>query len=75
MSVLACDRNGCDNIMCDFYSPQFGYICYNCREELLETQGTMSIGQFMETPKSESKLEDYHSWRRYIEDVFDGRYK
>ena len=30
MGVLACYRNGCTNIMCDRYSHEHGYICYDC---------------------------------------------
>lgn len=30
MGVLACNRLGCESIMCDFYSGEFGYICYHC---------------------------------------------
>lgn len=34
MSVKACNRAGCENIMCNIYSPDFGYICCDCYEEL-----------------------------------------
>ena len=34
MSVLACNRAGCEHIMCDFYSLAYGYICYECLQEL-----------------------------------------
>jgi hypothetical protein len=30
MSVLSCDRRGCNSIMCDRYSFSFGYICEYC---------------------------------------------
>src|SRR5690606_37167776 len=33
MSVLACSRPECPNIMCETYVPQIGYICWSCREE------------------------------------------
>lgn len=32
MGVLACDRNDCENIMCDTYLYQH-YICHDCLEE------------------------------------------
>ena len=35
MSVLACNRAGCENIMCEIYSPDFGYICRDCYGELV----------------------------------------
>jgi hypothetical protein len=35
MSVLACDRNGCKNVMCDIYWSWCNkYICSDCLEEL-----------------------------------------
>jgi len=35
MSVMACNREGCDNIMCDRYAHDIGYICNECYQELL----------------------------------------
>lgn len=35
MGVLQCSRRGCDNIMCDIYVPQIGYVCNECREEFI----------------------------------------
>ncbi len=49
MGVMACDRRECENIMCDMYSPKFGYICAECYEEL--TSRVQSIEEFMESPK------------------------
>ena len=34
MGVLACDRSGCENVMCDRYSNTYGYICNSCFDEL-----------------------------------------
>jgi hypothetical protein len=36
MGVLECDRHGCENIMCDYYSDEFGYLCWECKQELEE---------------------------------------
>jgi len=37
MSVLACDRKGCDNIMCDkLILNRSRYICWECWHELEE---------------------------------------
>ncbi len=66
MSVLPCARNGCQNVMCDRYSPTYGYICYGCFEELLSSQN-LSIGQFMETEKG-SLPES--SWEKHVRDAF-----
>ncbi len=37
MGVLACDRYCCKNIMCDRLSHEYGYICNECFEELVES--------------------------------------
>lgn len=34
MGVLACNRYGCENIMCDLYTDDFGYICHECYAEV-----------------------------------------
>lgn len=49
MSVLACNRVGCHNIMCDRYSSTFGYICDECFEELkaISKFELVSIRDFM----------------------------
>lgn len=33
MGVMSCARKDCDNVMCDDYLDNFGYICYECKEE------------------------------------------
>lgn len=35
MSVLACDRNGCENIMCDILVMGTYYVCEECAEEFI----------------------------------------
>jgi len=50
MSVMQCDRGGCENIMCDRYSSLYGYLCDECFEELI-TSGTWNIEYFMGTPR------------------------
>ena len=56
MGVKACRRKGCDNIMCDLYSSNFGYICYDCFEEMKCSH--MPIAVFMSVAKYD--LPDYH---------------
>ncbi len=51
MGVLACNRAGCENIMCRRYSDEFGYICRECFDEL-EASNTLDIEEFMDKPKS-----------------------
>lgn len=33
MGVLACDRKGCGNIMCDICVDHSYYICYECMDQ------------------------------------------
>jgi len=47
MGVLSCDRNGCDRIMCDRYSSEYGYICWECFDELVASGPTTDIEVFM----------------------------
>ena len=54
MGVLSCNRNGCQNIMCDRYSFTHGYICDDCFEELVETRPD-SIAAFMAAEKPEQR--------------------
>ena len=49
MGVLACDRTGCDNVMCDRFSHRLGYICNECFDEML-TSG-LEPCDFMDTEK------------------------
>ena len=35
MSVLACDRTGCENVMCNRLSDVYGYLCDDCFKELI----------------------------------------
>lgn len=36
MGVMECSRRKCDNIMCDTYVPDQGYICNECLYEFRE---------------------------------------
>ncbi len=36
MGVMSCSRKDCDNIMCDTYISDFGYICGECKGEFKE---------------------------------------
>jgi hypothetical protein len=70
MSVLACDRNDCGNIMCDRYSHEYGYICDECYEELLHS-GIQDIQKFMDSPKREDFFNDERE--EYLSGVFQLR--
>ena len=64
MGVMSCYRKNCDNIMCDIYIPDIGYICYECKNEfknylkddgltdnLTENEILKHLCSFMETKK------------------------
>jgi hypothetical protein len=52
MGVLSCDRVGCDSIMCDRLSYEFGYICSDCFEEMVDKRIPHDkIKEFMDTEK------------------------
>ena len=52
MGVMACDRAGCSNIMCDRYSHRHGYICNECFSELVSVDPP-SVSEFMDTAKED----------------------
>ena len=66
MGVLACDRVGCENIMCDRCSPTYGYICELCFKELVESGVDTHLPSFMATP-FKKELE----WTAEAEEKFD----
>ena len=56
MSVLACDRRGCTNIMCDRFSSSYGYICDDCFEQLVKS--SLTIAEFMSSSKEAEHVAD-----------------
>jgi hypothetical protein len=71
MSVLSCCRYGCENIMCDRYSSEHGYICDECFEEL-RLGGRQNIETFMESKKPRQSAQD--GWEAELEAEFKSRY-
>lgn len=69
MSVLPCARNGCQNVMCDRYSHNFGYICEECFSELKKAEG--SIKKFMASKKEDSPFD--HFWEARVDEEFKVR--
>lgn len=57
MGVMPCYRKNCDNIMCDVYINDIGYICYECQQEFgekkykTETKMLKALKEFMHTSK------------------------
>lgn len=70
MGVLACDRNKCERIMCDYYSSEYGYLCYECLEELSALGVRTDIEAFMHSPKRNENIGDA---RTYFESIFKTR--
>ena len=56
MGVLACNRHSCEKVMCDRYSRKYGYICYECFDELVKLGAFKDIQEFMNTPKVEENI-------------------
>lgn len=57
MSVLACSRRDCENIICDRYSYEYGYICHECFRELVRVNPS-DIDAFMNTKPNFEKQEN-----------------
>lgn len=73
MGVLACSRNGCESIMCDYYSYEYGYICSECLDELRNKPFT-DIKSFMQSPKP-NILDSYYDWEERVEQEFKSRWR
>lgn len=73
MGVLACDRLGCENIMCDYYSHTYGYLCYSCMQELKAANGALTIRQFMNTPSVDYNRS--YEWENFVESEFKSRHE
>lgn len=75
MSVLSCSRRGCENIMCDLLSDEYGYLCHECYVELRERPGK-SIKKFMNTPKHDEKPKmSPDEWEEHINTIFKSRHE
>lgn len=73
MSVLACNRQDCERIMCDYYSSEHGYICWYCLQELKEKareEGIVDVYKFMATPKGSP---DHATTLDSINEIFQER--
>lgn len=72
MGVLPCNREGCTNIMCDYYSPTYGYICQYCLEEL-KLGGRQDIETFMGSRKPRASLQE--DWEAEVDEEFKSRHE
>lgn len=71
MGVLACDRNGCHHIMCQYVSNSYGYLCEYCFEEL-KSKPNADIYEFMNSEPTPE--ESNYLWTTFIESEFKDRY-
>ena len=73
MGVLPCDREGCGNVMCDYCSSTYGYLCEECFEELVRLGVRENIYVFMRTAKSWNGEFTEDQTRKYFESIFPKR--
>lgn len=73
MGVLACDRKGCENVMCDRYSNEHGYICSECFDEMVESEQFESIEEFMNTEKN-TYIDNTNNSYENLNEIFETRY-
>lgn len=57
MGVLECSRVGCKNVMCNRYSSTYGYLCYECFEELVSLGPETNIYVFLRSNKQPNREE------------------
>jgi hypothetical protein len=69
MGVMACDRKGCENIMCDHYSDAYGYICYECLQDLY-TKERIDIDAFMNTRRGVPFMNGLCTWEDHCDIMF-----
>jgi len=68
MGVLNCDRGNCGSLLVERYSDNYGCICKECFEELINSNLT-NIGIFMNSPRG--SFSDYKiSTRTRLERIF-----
>ena len=50
MGVMSCSRKDCENILCDTYIPEVGYLCSGCIEKFKElySNNKMTNGEIIE---------------------------
>ena len=67
MGVMTCNKENCENIMCDRRSHLHGYICYSCFEQLISTGPATDISEFMKSPPTHSSQSEAAEARYNVE--------
>jgi len=70
MSVLPCNRSGCGGIMCDRYHYEYGYICDECFDELVNLGIQQEVADFMNSEKDYSRQQSTDVDYEHFNDIF-----
>lgn len=70
MGVMRCARNACENVMCDTYVDEVGYVCNDCQAEfkihvthekrtdfISENEIAEALKEFIQTRKSANTVD------------------
>jgi len=68
MGVLPCKREGCEHIMCERYSHDFGYLCWECFNELVGLGVKTDIAAFLREKVAIDRNPD--ASRAYFDEIF-----
>jgi hypothetical protein len=70
MGVMACDRVGCENVMCDRISDERQeYLCRECFDELVALGPSTDLDEFMNSPPHRQSTREAAS-RAYFDQIF-----
>lgn len=58
MTSRYCSKRGCGEIMCQWYSDRFGYLCYECLSELKSLGSVLSEEEVNEWLKVDKHRKD-----------------
>ena len=71
MGVLACSNVWCENVMCDRYSRDYGYICWDCFDKLVDLGPGTDIEKFMDSKRNH--VSNYDANYAYFDKIFPKR--
>lgn len=74
MGVMECSRRCCDNILCERYSSQYGYLCDECFNELVDSGFNTDIAAFMQSTSKRNYGDKDLIYEKYNR-IFEGRNK
>jgi hypothetical protein len=68
MSVMGCDRKGCEMVMCHRHNRDYGYICHECFQELLDS--TLDVEDVMVSKKDSNREIKKEARELYLNKLF-----